>query len=88
MSLERKDIRAKLDPDLHAALTILCEVDGLDIGEFVEAVVGRVVRDRVHAATVIADRTARLGITGNRRESAGVAGNPRESAGISGNARE
>lgn len=78
MSLERKDIRAKLDPDLHAALTVLCEVDGLDIGEFVEAVVCRVIRDRVHAATVIADRTARLGITGNRRESPGMSGNGRE----------
>ena len=26
MSLDRKDIRAKLDPDLHAALHVLCDI--------------------------------------------------------------
>lgn len=88
MSLERKDVRAKLPPDIHAALTVLCEVSGMDIGEFVERELCRVVRDRVHAASVIADRTARLGITGSGRESAGVAGNRRESPGRSGSGRE
>ena len=74
MSLERKDIRAKLDPDTHAALQVLCEVDQLDIGEFVERELVKVIYERVHAATLIAERTARLGITGNRRESQGRAG--------------
>jgi len=69
--LERKDIRAKLDPDMHAALTVLCEVDQLDIGEFVEKLLVREVRERVHAATVIAERCTRLGISGNRREQPG-----------------
>lgn len=74
MALERKDIRAKLDPDLHAALTVLCEVDGLDIGEFVERELVRVIKERVHAATLIAERTARLGISGNGRERPGTFG--------------
>lgn len=74
MALERKDIRAKLDPDMHAALAILCEVDALDIGEFVERELVRVIRERVHAATVIAQRTERLGISGSSRESQGTAG--------------
>lgn len=74
MSLDRKDIRAKLDPDTHAALQVLCEVDQLDIGEFVERELVKVIYERVHAATLIAERTARLGITGNRRESQGRAG--------------
>ncbi len=74
MALERKDIRAKIDPDLHAALTVLCEVDGLDIGEFVEREVVRVIRERVHAATLIAERTARLGISGSGRERPGTHG--------------
>lgn len=74
MALERKDIRAKLDPDMHMALTVLCEVDAVDIGEFVERELVKVIRERVHAATVIAQRTERLGITGNGREFQGVAG--------------
>jgi hypothetical protein len=78
MSLDRKDIRAKLDADLHAALAVLCDVDGLDIGEFIERVVVREVRQRVHDASVIADRTARLGIAGSGRESAGTSGRNRE----------
>lgn len=65
MALERKDIRAKLDPDMHAALTVLCDVDGLDIGEFVEREIARVVTERVHAAKVVASRLDRLGISGN-----------------------
>jgi hypothetical protein len=53
MSLERKDIRAKLAPDMHAALTVLAEVDRLDIGEWIERELCRVIVDRVHAANVI-----------------------------------
>lgn len=74
MALERKDIRAKLDPDMHAALSVLCDVDGCDLGEFIEREIVRVVLKRCHAASVIAERTARLGINGNVRESSGVAG--------------
>ena len=81
MSLERKDVRAKLDPNTHAALVVLCEVDQCDIGEFIERVLDKVVRERVHAATLIADRTARFGITGNRRESQGTTGSGRECLG-------
>lgn len=64
MSLDRKDVRAKLDADMHAALSILAEADDVDIGEFIERELLRVIRDRVHAASFIADRTASLGITG------------------------
>lgn len=71
MSLERKDVRFKLDPDTHQALSVLAEVSHVDIGEFVEAVVAREVARRVHEAKVVAERTARLGISGSGRESAG-----------------
>jgi hypothetical protein len=37
MALERKDVRSKLDAEMHAALTVLCEVDDCDIGEFLRA---------------------------------------------------
>lgn len=64
MSLERKDVRAKLDPEVHEALTILCEVDAVDIGEFIERELVRVIRQRLHDASVLAARTSHLGISG------------------------
>jgi len=63
---------------MHNALTILADVDSLDIGEWIERELVRVIHERVHAATVIAERAARLGITGNRRENAGTSGRGRE----------
>lgn len=64
MSLERKDVRFKLDPQVHAALTVLAECAIKDIGEFVESIVISEVQRRVHEASVIAQRTAGLGISG------------------------
>lgn len=78
MCLERKDVRFKLSVAMHEALTVLADVDQVDIGEFVEAVVVREVRKRCHDATVIAQRTACLGISGNHRESPGTSGSARE----------
>lgn len=78
MALERKDVRAKLDPDMHAALGVLSEVEGLDIGAFIERVLVDVIYERLHAASVIAQRAERLGISGNRRARPGGAGNRRE----------
>lgn len=74
MSLERKDVRFKIDPELHQALTVLAECAGLDIGVLVEQVVVGEVRRRVHEASVIAERTARLGISGSGRDLPGVTG--------------
>lgn len=72
MSIERKDVRFKLTPEMHQALTVLAEIGDVDIGEFVEGVVVREVLRRVHEASVIAERTARLGISGKNREGAGT----------------
>ena len=88
MSLERKDVRCKLRPDIHAAIIVLAEVDQLDIGEWVEREVERVVLARVHAAKVVAERCGRLGISGTAWESAGIAGNRRDCPGTSGSGRE
>lgn len=68
MSLERKDVRFKLAPDLHQALTVLADVAALDIAEFVETIVVREVCKQVHAATLVAERTAALGLNGKARE--------------------
>lgn len=74
MSLERKDVRFKLHPDMHQALTVLAETAEVDIGEFCEMLIQREVVRRVHEASLIHERTARLGISGIGRESSGGAG--------------
>lgn len=57
MSLDRKDLRIKLDPDDHTGLTLLAE--------WAERELVKVIRRRVHAAMVLAKKAERLGIAGN-----------------------
>ncbi len=71
MSLDRKDLRVYLDPDIHAALSVLAGVDGLEIAKLCEQVVERYVLDRVHAATVIAQSPGVAGLTRLRPVSPG-----------------
>ena len=68
MSLERKDIRAKLSPEAHALLRAICEVDGVDMGDFIEAALLPVIEKRVHDAIALASRLPRPGISGSGRE--------------------
>ena len=72
MSLERKDIRAKLDANVHKALSIICDADHMDINDWVEKLIVLEVRRRVHEAQSIAAETENLGITGTQREFAGL----------------
>jgi uncharacterized protein (DUF1778 family) len=71
MSLERKDIRAKLDPDWHDALSRAAARDGLEIGEFVEREITKILMQRIHQ--FILDKAAFDGIpaTGKIRDEAG-----------------
>lgn len=75
MSLERKDIRAKLDADKHAQLKAICDVDGMDMGLFIESLLLPVIEKRVHDAMMLVSELTHQGITGNNRENPGVAGN-------------
>jgi len=68
MSLERKDVRAKLDPELHAALVEICDLEGITQAEFVEAVLVPVLHKRVHDAIALSRAAERAGITGSDRE--------------------
>lgn len=68
MALERKDVRAKLDADMHEALKAVCETENLDMGEFIERELVRVIKQRVHAAHDIAARTRRPGTSGKTKE--------------------
>lgn len=65
MSLDRKDLRIKLDPDDHTGLTLLAESEGCELADWAERVLVREIRRRVHAAMVLAKKAERLGIAGN-----------------------
>ena len=72
MSLDRKDLRVYMDPEIHAALNVLAQVDGLEPAKLCEAVLERYVLDRVHAATVIASAPAVAGLSRIRPVSPGL----------------
>lgn len=68
MSLDRKDVRLKLDADWHQMLSAIAENDHADLGEWVERLVVREIGRRVHEANVIAAAAERSGISGKSRE--------------------
>lgn len=63
MALERPDVRARLDPELHAALVALCDIDGVTIAEFIESLLAPVIQDRVRKIIDAYPRVAHLGIS-------------------------
>lgn len=65
MSIERKDLRLKLDADDHTGLQLLAEAEDTDMGAWAEALLKREIRRRVHAAMMLAKKAERLGIAGN-----------------------
>lgn len=67
MSLERKDIRFKLDHDVHQALVAICDARGVEIAAFVESLVLPEVKRVVHEANVISARAAVSGTSGKYR---------------------
>jgi dihydrodipicolinate synthase/N-acetylneuraminate lyase len=78
VAIDRKDVRAKLDPDMHTMLKVLADADGVTEAQFIENILVPVIRQRVHAANVIAAKALLAGITGNPRETPGPAGIKRE----------
>jgi hypothetical protein len=72
MALERKDVRAKLDHDAHAALVRIADADGIDIAELIERELLKYIRHELHRATVISGISDQPGKSGNRRSSPGT----------------
>jgi hypothetical protein len=64
MTLERKDVRPKFDFEMHQALKVLAEVDGLTLEKWCERAVCRAIRERIHYASLIAETAGRLKISG------------------------
>jgi hypothetical protein len=77
MALERKDGRCKLDEDMHRALTVFSEADGVTDGAYIERVLVEHLRHRIHATTVAAAKLQLAGITGNSGEKPGTSGRGR-----------
>lgn len=75
MALDRKDFRGKLDASWHDVMRAVAEAEGLNDGEWIELLVLRELKSKVHVASVIADAAQRAGITGNGREKPGTTGN-------------
>ncbi len=67
MSLERQDVRAKLDPDMYEALKAILEAKGLTQGEFIENLLVPEIKRLVHEATLIVDRLRVSGQNGRNR---------------------
>lgn len=78
MALERKDVRAKLDPEVHKALKILCKAAGKTDAQYIEEILVPELLKRIHDATLIAAEATIAGITGNLRERSGGAGRGKE----------
>lgn len=67
MTLERQDVRGKIDADLHEALLAICEAKGITQAEFIESLVVPEIKRLIHEATVIADRVRHIPAAGNNR---------------------
>jgi hypothetical protein len=74
VSIERKDIRAKLDAQVHAQLKVICECDAIEMGDYIELVLLPVIARRVHDAIELSARLHGLGISRKTRDSAGKTG--------------
>jgi hypothetical protein len=67
MALDRVDVRAKVDPDMHEALVAICDAKGVTLGEFIEALLVPEIKRLVHEANVIADKLRRTPASGSNR---------------------
>jgi hypothetical protein len=72
MSLPRRDVKVWFDDQVHRALRRFCEHKGLTMGEWVEGLVKRELRDAAEDAIVVADLAPLLGVARNPQGSRGT----------------
>lgn len=74
--IERQKVSPRFDYDVHQALKVLAEIDGLSMERWCERAVTREVKSRVHAASVIVEMAEKVKLdprmTGNWREQTGT----------------
>lgn len=71
MSLERKDVRLKLDHDMHAAVVAIADALDMLPAEWVEQVIVGIVKKRVHEANVLINTLQSSGSLGTFGENQG-----------------
>lgn len=71
MSLERKDVRLKLDHDMHAAVMAIADVLDMQPAEWVEQVIVDIVKKRVHEANLLICSLQSSGSLGTFRDTPG-----------------
>lgn len=74
MSLERKDVRAYLAPDIHQAVTRRCNRLGITVADFIEQTITAEILRIGHEAIQSADGFRDLGIFRSGPESPGTSG--------------
>jgi hypothetical protein len=60
--LDRKDVRATLDFDIHEALSAICDRDEIGINEFIEREIRRAVEAEVHRFILSERKFRNLGL--------------------------
>lgn len=68
MSLDRQDIRARLDADKHERLLAICNATGTTVADFIEALVVPAVDGKVHEAILICRQLGLIPAAGINRE--------------------
>lgn len=68
MSLERKDVRAKLDERYHAAVLLICRIRGIEIGDYLESLIVADVSRISDESIPIGEGLSQLGFSGRVRE--------------------
>ena len=71
MSLERRDVRVKLDYEIHQALLRLCERTGMDPARYAEQILVRALKKKVHEAIINYDALKDTVLAGNIRDMSG-----------------
>lgn len=63
MSEPRKDVKVYFDPEVHAALKLICGSKDVGLAEYIESIVAPLVRTTVRDVMVLADEFRRAGIS-------------------------
>ena len=62
MSVELRDLRAKVNPETDLALEAFSKADGIDKSELVRIILGSWAKKRIHASNVLQNALQREGL--------------------------
>lgn len=71
MGVDRKDVRAAVDEEVHRALVIFAKRDGITVAEYVEKLIQADVSEKVEVVSGAYHELARAGLVGKTPDSSG-----------------